>query len=101
MEQLNIATGKQYQKEEQSVIFRRIQLAEARVKRLITCMGEDRISTPEKVEELRAGLADHYRNKSFLRCERMGELLQTSLDIIEANVRRYRKQLETTFEDDI
>lgn len=101
MEQLNPPTAKQYQKEEQSVVFRRIQLAESRVKRLIQCMGEDRISTPEKVTELREGMADHYKNKAFLRCRRMGELLQTSLDIIEANVQRYRKQVETSFEDDI
>lgn len=101
VQQLNAHTAKQYQKEEQSVIFRRIQLAETRVKRLLQCMCEDHISTDEKIQELRQGLADYHKDKRFLRCTRMGHLVQTSLDLIEERVLRYRKQVETAFEDDI
>jgi hypothetical protein len=100
-QQLNPQTARQYQKEEHSVIFRRIQLAEPRVRRLLRCMGEDRISTDEKVAQLRAGLADYHKDKRFLKAQRMGELVQTSLDLIEERVMRYRKQVETAFEDDI
>ena len=100
-EQLNLQTAKQYQKEEQSVIFRRIKLAEARVRRILHCMCEDRISTEEKIHELREGMAEYHKNKRFLKCERMGHIVQTSLDLIEDRVMRHRKQMETTFEDDI
>lgn len=99
--QLNVHTAKQYQKEEQSVLFRRMQLAGERVNRLINCMSQDRISTPEKVMQLRQGLAEHHKEKRFLQCDRMGQLLQVSLHLVEENVRRYRKQIETAFEDDI
>jgi hypothetical protein len=101
VQQLNTHTAKQYQKEEHSVIFRRIQLAETRVKRLLQCMCEDHISSEEKVRELRKGLAEYHKDKRFLRCTRMGHLVQTSLDLIEERVIRYRKQVETAFEDDI
>ena len=101
VQHLNIQTARQYQKEEQSVIFRRIQLAEARVRRLLACMCQDEISTPEKVAQLREGLAEHHKNKGFLRCTHMGGILRASLDLIEERVQRYRKQVETAFEDDI
>jgi hypothetical protein len=101
VQQLNIQTAKQYQTEEQSVIYRRIQLAEARVRRILQCMCEDRISSDEKIGQLREGLADFHKNKAFLKCTRMGHIVQTSLDMIEAKVRKVRKQLETTHEDDI
>lgn len=101
VQQLNPQTARQYQKEEQSVIFRRIQLAETRVKRLLQCMCEDRISSEEKIKQLREGLAGYYKDRRFLRCTRMGHLVQTSLDLIEERVHRYKKQVETTFEDDI
>jgi hypothetical protein len=101
VEQLNLQTARQYQKEEQSVIFRRIGLAEARVRRLLRCMADDRISSDEKIVQLREGMAEYHKNKRFLKCERMGQIVQTSLDLIEERVRRHRKQVQTTYEDDI
>ncbi|MEX0321745.1 MAG: hypothetical protein AB3N63_06265 [Puniceicoccaceae bacterium] len=101
VQQLNIQTAKQYQIEEQSVIYRRIHLAEARVKRILKCMCEDRISSDEKIDELKRGLAAYHKNKNFLKCTRMGHIVQTSLDMVQERVRRVRKQIETTVEDDI
>ena len=101
VQQLNIQTAGQYQKEEQSVIFRRIQLAETRVRKLLQCMCEDRISSDEKISQLKKSMADFHKSKAFLKCTRMGHLVQTSLDQIEQRVMRHRKQVETTFEDDI
>jgi len=100
-EQLNVKTAQQYQKEEQSVIFRRIQLAEARVRRLIDCMCQDQISTPEKVLQLSRSLADYHKNKVFLNCERMGHLLRESILQIRDNVLRQRAQSRSFIEDDI
>ena len=100
-QQLNIQTARQYQREEQSVIYRRIQLAEGRVRRLLDCMCDDRISSEEKVVQLREGMAAFHKNKDFLKCTRMGEIVQTSLSMIEDRVKKYRKQVETAFKDDI
>ena len=101
VEQLNLQTARQYQKEEQSVIFRRIKLAEARVRRILDCMCQDRISSDEKIHQLRESMADFHKNKKFLKCERMGHIVQTSLALIEERVMRHRKQMETAREDDI
>lgn len=97
--QLNIPTARQYQKEEQAVIFRRTQLAEARVNRLVECMSEDRISTPDKVIELSESLAEHYKDDDFLDCDRMGQLVRQSLIHLRKNVERYRSQVQETFRD--
>lgn len=99
--QLNIPTAKQYQREEQIVIFRRIQLAGQRVRRLLDCMSVDRISTQDKVDELKHGLADHFKTNRFLKCERMGQLLKETLAIIREGVEKQRKQIQTMYEDDI
>ena len=101
VEQLNLQTARQYQKEEQSVIFRRIQLAETRVRRILACMSQDRISSDEKIVQLRQSMAEYHKNKKFLKCERMGQIVQTSLELIEGRVMRHRKQMETALEDDI
>jgi len=101
LKQLNMHTARQYQKEEQSVIFRRIQLAETRVRRILSCMCEDRISSDEKIVDLRQSLANFHKDKRFLKCTRMGQIVRASLDLVEERVKRYRKQVETAFEDDI
>lgn len=99
--QLNIPTARQYQKEEQSVIFRRLQLAGIRVNNLLDCMCGDEISSKEKVIELRQGLAEHYKNKDFLKCERMGELVKQSIIHLKSNVEKYRSSIQDTFADSI
>lgn len=101
VEQLNTHTATQYQREEQSVIYRRIMLARSRVNELIRCMRAARISSHEKVVQLRESLASHYRNDAFLKCEVMGAILDESLIQIRDNVQRIReKQKSTLFLDD-
>jgi hypothetical protein len=99
--QLNPQTALQYQREEQAVIHRRMQLAEARVRRLLACMCTDIISTEEKVSELKAGLSEHHKDQRFMRATHMGHLVQSSLDLISDRVKRHRKQMETALLDDI
>ncbi|MCD8482754.1 MAG: hypothetical protein LR015_08885 [Verrucomicrobia bacterium] len=88
---LNIPTAQQYQKEEQAVIYRRIQLAGERVHVLLRAMSKDRISTPEKVEMLGDSLAKHYDNPHFAKCAHMGELVRESVDQIRRSLERQRK----------
>jgi len=98
--QLNIHTAKQYQKEEHAVFYRRIQLAESRVNRIIDCMSLDRLSSEEKVKQLASGLAHYHKDKSFEKCTRMGELLRASIIRVQNNVQKQRQQINSVFEDD-
>jgi hypothetical protein len=51
-------------------------------------MSGDSISPPEKIHELRAGLAEHYGRDAYLRCESMGALIRENLESIRRNVGR-------------
>lgn len=100
IEQLNIHTARQYQTEEQAVIFRRMQMVGERINRILNCMCTDRISSEEKVVQLRQSMAEHYKNNEFHRCQRMGDILKTSLGQIRHNLDRHRVRAHILFEDD-
>jgi hypothetical protein len=51
-------------------------------------MSGDSISPPEKIYELRTGLAEHYGRDAYLRCESMGALIRENLESIRRNVGR-------------
>lgn len=87
---LNYLTEKtfiQYQQEEASSIVHRLRSDRARVADLRDVMRADTISTPEKVKELREGLAAHYNDAHYLKCNNM-------TDIIELNLRRVIRQVK-------
>ncbi len=90
MEQLNVPSALQYRQEEQTTIYRRIMSSRARVNDLISCIKTQQVSSPEKVIELREGLANHYENDEFLKCENMGALLDESLIQIRDNLQRVK-----------
>lgn len=79
---LNPQTAQQYQREEQSVILRRIHTVPDRLRALLDAMSGDQISWPEKVVQLRTELAEHYGDSRFAQCETMGELVRHSLDTL-------------------
>ncbi|MCM8530130.1 MAG: hypothetical protein NE330_03130 [Lentisphaeraceae bacterium] len=82
MELLNPKTVKQYQNEERSLIGRRYRYSKEQVSRLIKCMTHDTISTTENVEKLRSSLSDFHKEKSFLKCKNMGELVLKNIKTI-------------------
>ena len=51
-------------------------------------MERDTISPPEKVDQLRQSLAEHYGRKEYLRCESMGALVRENLESIRRHVGR-------------
>ena len=77
---LNRATSYQYQREEQALVRRRMQLAAPKVKALLKCMENDRIAPDQKVLQLRAELADHHKSSTFLKCQSMGGIVRQSLE---------------------
>jgi hypothetical protein len=85
MELLNPETIRQYQKEERAMIANRIKVSRYRLKDLSDCMENETLSLPEKVEQLKSELAEHFEDASFLECESMGEILRTRLFILLYN----------------
>jgi len=81
-------TAVQYQREEQTLMLQRADLAAARLGRLLDEMESDPISPPEKVRSLRESLAEHYGRPEYLQCESMGELIRENLDSIRRQVGR-------------
>ena len=43
-------------------------------------MELDVLSSPENIENLKQELAHHYKNREFLACDNMGQILRLSLD---------------------
>src|SRR5476649_856203 len=81
-------TANQYQREEQTLLLQRAQLASERLSLLLHDMARDPIAPPEKVHELREGLAEHYGRSDYLRCESMGALIRQNLESIRRHVGR-------------
>ncbi len=80
MEHLNPQTATQYQREEQSLILRRMQLIHGRLRALLDAMALEHMAPERNVVQLRAELADHTGEAAFLECSTMGELVRTSLE---------------------
>ncbi len=81
---LNPATARQYQREEQFVIVRRMHVVVERLRQLLDAMGKEELAPPENVLQLRTELSEHYEDESFLKCETMGSLVRRSLTVLNA-----------------
>jgi hypothetical protein len=85
---LRVETANQYQREEQTMLLQRAELAAARLGLLLAEMERDPISPPEKVHLLRESLAEHYGRPEYRRCESMGALVRENLESIRRHVGR-------------
>ncbi len=81
-------TAYQYQREEQTLLLQRAELAADRLGRLLREMSADPIAPPEKVVQLREALAEHYQRSDYLRCESMGALVVENLASIRLHLGR-------------
>jgi len=73
-------TFKQYQKEERTIISHRYKSAKIRINDLLSCMKKDKISTNEKIMQLKNELGEYYANKDFEDCQNMGEIVQKQIE---------------------
>jgi hypothetical protein len=76
---LNPQTARQYQREEQALIFRRAETERARVGQLLGAMEHTELATREKVTQLGAELAAHHQLPHFAQAATMGALVRESL----------------------
>lgn len=79
----------QYEREERSLLAKRVTNEKERLAELVACMKSDSISSPEKIAQLRKGLFDLTGDVNFKKSNNMGELLEAALDFI---VRNYKNE---------
>lgn len=78
----------QYQQEERSLIVQRMRSERARLADLRDALENDEVSLPEKIEQLKQELADHYKDNRFLQCRSMGDIVEWSLKRIVVQRRK-------------
>lgn len=69
-------------------MLQRAAIASERLSLLLHHMARDPIAPLENVHSLRAGLAEHYHRKDYLRCESMGALIRENLESIRRDIGR-------------
>ena len=77
---MDVQSMRQYQAEERALIALRIKIERERLDSLLDAMCTEPLAPPEKIAQLREGLADHYDDATFLACHTMGELVRRSLE---------------------
>jgi len=85
----------QYQKEERTRILNRTFAAGDQLNALLEAMAGDTLSTPEHVNQLKHELAELYDDKDFLTGTTMGEILRTSLAMLEKYPVRKRTKVKS------
>lgn len=76
---LNADSIEQYQSEERTMMAFRLASQRYRIMDLLTIMGKDAISTPEKFEQLKSELGAHFKTAAFRSTNSMGQLLKVHL----------------------
>ena len=80
LKHLNKDSIEQYQTEERTLMAFRLTSSRYRVKELLDIMIKDKISTPEKLDQLKKELGDIYVNNSnFQKCTSMGQVVKETL----------------------
>lgn len=82
MKYMTSESVKQYQTEERSLIAHRMKDEKVKLHDLLECMKKDKIHLDANLVQLRKELAQHYKNKAFLTCESMGEMVELSLKMV-------------------
>ena len=82
MEVMTSESMNQYQHEERSLMISRMKSSRFILKGLLDAMVTMPLSTQENIRRLRTELADHHKNKDFLKCETMGEILRINLSML-------------------
>src|SRR5690625_1378676 len=90
---LKQASIDQYKIEERSLLAKRATSEAKRLEKLMHCMRNDQISSPEKVEELKMGLFDYTGDINFKNATNMGEILHSALDFVVRNYKNVNPYL--------
>ena len=86
LKHLRHETSLQYQREEQTLMLQRADIAAHRLGHLLQVMARDRIAPDEKVHQLRDSLAEHFKSGRYLHCQTMGELVRENLETLRHRI---------------
>lgn len=89
----------QYQAEERTMMTFRLVSSRYRVMELLDIMNVADISKPEKIDQLRVELADHFHELSYLRCKTMGQIVKTQLKHTLRKSLAYIPKTKSKFDD--
>ncbi|MFC6269012.1 hypothetical protein [Frigoriflavimonas asaccharolytica] len=81
---------RQYQKEERSLLAKRMLVGKKRLNRLIKIMKKDEIAPYEKMETLKMEIYDSLKDNSLKNCESMGDIVEA---IINFTLRNYQDSI--------
>lgn len=96
---LNKDSIEQYQTEERTIMAFRVASSRFRLMELLNIMAKDRISTPEKLLQLKTELGEYFHNPAFFKCNSMGQLVKRQLkQTLQKNLALIQKHLGK-FED--
>lgn len=82
IQHMTAKTVEQYQLEERSLIATRARSSVKRLQELLNLMINAQLSQPDKVVKLREELAQHHKNDDFKRCQNMGEIVKTNIQLL-------------------
>lgn len=99
LKHLNRESIEQYQTEERTMMAFRVASSRFRLMELLNIMAKDEIYRPEKLQQLKTELADHFKSSAFLKCKSMGQLVKRQLkQTLQKNLALIQKNL-SKFED--
>jgi hypothetical protein len=91
---LNQVSIEQYQAEERTLIAYRLAASRYRIMDLLNIMSRDKISTEEKMMQLRGELGEFFHSKTIKRCKTMGEIVkQTMRHILKPYMSRLQRNI--------
>ena len=77
------ASSRQYQLEERAQMQLRMRVERTRLNNLMDAIVQEPLAPGAKIHQLRGELADWYKEPAFHECETMGEILHTSLLLLQ------------------
>jgi len=89
---LDLSSVLQYQKEERSVLAKRMINTHKRTENLLECMCKDTISTEANIENLRDELFKYTFSIKFKSCKTMGDILKTGFDFVTRNYLNHKQE---------
>tara|TARA_B100000780_G_C21125347_1_gene456457 strand:- start:2878 stop:3906 length:1029 start_codon:yes stop_codon:yes gene_type:complete len=73
-------TVEQYKIEERALMAKRLRVSKYQIKKLMKAMVCEELSNDKHISSLKKELAKHYNEPSFLKCTKMGEIVQVCLN---------------------
>lgn len=92
LKSLNNESIEQYQTEERTIMAFRVASSRHRLMELLNIMGRDRISTDEKINQLKSEMAEYSGNSLYKKCTTMGQIVKAQLKVyLQKNLKQIHK----------